>query len=305
MTVTEALAAGTRRLAAARIPTPHLDAALLLAEILHTDKAGIIIHGPETVPEDVFLRFQQLLGRRLAGESSAYILGKKEFFGLEFTVGPGVLVPRPETEILVEAALDLLSADYAALPLPCSVLDLCTGSGAVAIALKHKMPELEVWAADISGAALEIAVFNAARLLPGRTIHFLQGDLFDKPKKFPPPLFTDYSSLPASRYSLIVSNPPYVDSAEIETLAMEVRREPRLALDGGKDGLDLIRRVISEAPGHLEIPGWIVLEADPRQMDSIIGILGNNGFSGIKVYKDLSGQPRVIEGKIPAEPKKK
>jgi release factor glutamine methyltransferase len=176
---------------------------------------------------------------------------------------------------------------------------MCTGSGAVAIALKTAIPALDIWAADISAEALDLAVSNAARLLPGRTIHFLQGDLFSGLTEFPrataDPAGKKY---PLPAFSLIVSNPPYIPSADITGLAIEVQKEPRLALDGGADGLDLIRRLITDAKNYLAPGGRLLLEADPRQTGTIIGILGINGFKDLHVYNDLSGQKRVAGGSI-------
>jgi release factor glutamine methyltransferase len=158
----------------------------------------------------------------------------------------------------------------------------------VAVALKHDRPDLEVWAADISEAALETARSNARRLLPdGQNIILAAGDLFAA-------LTGD---LPAPAFSLITANPPYVQSGDIAGLAAEVRQEPLLALDGGSDGLDLIRRIITEAPRHLSAGGFLALEADPRQMRAIGSLLQNRGFGNISVRKDLAGLDRVISAR--------
>jgi release factor glutamine methyltransferase len=170
------------------------------------------------------------------------------------------------------------------------VLDLCTGSGAVAIALKHERPEWEVWATDISAEALETAQTNAARLLPPGSVTFYQGDLYE----------SLHCSLLIAHcsFSIIVSNPPYVPTAEIARLSPEVRKEPALALDGGGDGLDVIRKIISGAPGFLRPGGMLLLEADPRQMEKIAGLFEKNGFTDVKIYNDLSGRERVIGGRL-------
>jgi release factor glutamine methyltransferase len=312
MTITEALVQGTKRLKDAKTAAPSLDASLLLAGILHTDKAGLILHGPDTISDEDLERFHALLDRRISGEALAYILKRKEFRGLEFIVSPAVLIPRPDTETLVEAALEsaagLLNAGQClnAAPYPnaahvpettntmqpqktIKILDLCTGSGAVAIALKNEMPLLEVWASDISAEALEVARLNADRLLPGKSIHFLQSDLF--------------SGIDGS-FDIIVSNPPYVSSAVIETLAPEVKKEPHLALDGGPDGLEIIRRLIQDSIQHFctgSAGGRLLLEADSSQMQAISEMLGSAGFIDIVIQKDLAGLDRVIMGKtIPA-----
>ena len=284
MTVREALTMAGADLKAAGIETPSLDASLLLAHILGIDRAALVASGSESLPEKTRAAFCDLIDRRLNGECAAYILGKKEFRGLEFLVNPSVLVPRPDTETLVEAALETAAAGGSIAANSIRILDLCTGSGAVAVSLKSEMPSLEVYAADISAEALETAKTNAVRLLPGSTIHFYHGDL--------------YNALPTphSPFSLIVCNPPYISSDEIQTLSAEVRNEPRLALDGGQSGLEIIKRVINGAPVNLLRGGALLLEADPRQMEDIAVLLAKKGFCNIKLYNDLSGQERVIGG---------
>ncbi|MDR1240031.1 MAG: peptide chain release factor N(5)-glutamine methyltransferase [Treponema sp.] len=314
MTITETLAAGTARLNMARIDSPGLDATLFLAETLGLSREQLILRGPGPLPETASRRFFQFIDRRIAGECTAYILGRKEFRGLDFLVNPGVLVPRPDTETLVEAALAELevrrtventgsASGLFPPPPPASLLDLCTGSGAVAVALKHEWPALEVFAADISPEALETARLNAARLLGAvseapagpeapkiqpefSNLSFVQSDLFDRISR---------------RFHLITANPPYVESGSIDGLSPEVRREPRLALDGGADGLDLIRVIIAGAPEHLFPGGALLLEADPRQMSRIVSLLEQQGFLDIQSSRDLSGAERVIRGRTPGE----
>jgi len=282
MTIREALAQGSAALAVADIKNSGLDASLLLAEVLNVSRSSLMAAASQPLTETSCAAFDQFIKRRLAGECTAYILGRKEFYGLDFQVNPAVLVPRPDTETLVEAALEQLTMNGQP---PC-VLDLCTGCGAVAIALQHAMPELEVWATDISVEALKVAQANATRLLPDKTIHFCRGDLFDA--------YEQQSPVP-----LIVSNPPYIPTAEIAGLSPEVRREPILALDGGSDGLDIIRKIISRAPEFLCSGGSLLLEADPRQMRRITTLLVQAGFTGIQTRSDLSGKERVIGGRKP------
>ena len=282
MTIREALAE------ASAAGTSALDASLLLASILNTSRSSLIAADSQPLTGASLAAFRGLIQRRLAGECTAYILGRKEFYGLDFQVNPAVLVPRPDTETLVEAALAEIN-QLSATDQPLRVLDLCTGSGVVAIALKHTMPELEVWAADISAEALETAKANAERLLPPDSIHFCHGDLFEA---LPP---TPYSLFP-----LIVSNPPYIPTADIAGLAPEVRGEPLLALDGGDDGLEIIRRIISKAPEFLFPGGILLLEADPRQMGHITALLHQADFADIQTRRDLSGKERVIAAKKPA-----
>ncbi|MDR0598035.1 MAG: peptide chain release factor N(5)-glutamine methyltransferase [Treponema sp.] len=287
MTVGEALREGAARLRSAGVESPGLDAALLLAFALKTTREKLLLTDRELLSGGAAADFGRLLERRASGECAAYILGFKEFRGLDFAVTPDVLVPRPDTETLVEAAL-------AALPpgentAPPALLDLCTGSGAVAIALKHERPFMEVYAADISPGALAVARKNALRLLgedeTRPPVHFLEGDLFEP--------------VPPLRFDLIVANPPYVPAAEIPRLSREVRFEPRLALDGGEDGLVTARRIAEDAPAFLKPGGRLLLEADPRQMQALALILKKKRYRGIALHRDLSGLDRVIEGVMP------
>ena len=280
MTIREALAAGKAKLAVAGVENPALDASLLLAEVLGISRSALLVAAGDSPGEKSLAVFNEFIERRIAGECVAYILGKKEFYGLEFLVNPGVLVPRPDTETLVEAALSRLPGEG-------RMLDLCTGSGAVAIAVKHQMPGVEVWATDISPGALETAEVNAGRLLPPGSIRFFRGNLF--------------RALPDERprFDLIVGNPPYVPTGEIPGLSPEVRAEPVLALDGGIDGLDLIRDIVRQSPGFLCPGGSLMLEADPRQMPGIAALFENAGFAELRMHRDLSGRDRVIEGGKP------
>jgi len=297
MTIREALAEGNAALAAASIENPGLDTTLLLAEVLNISRSALIAAASEPLTEASRAAFDLFIKRRLAGECTAYILGRKEFYGLDFQVNPDVLVPRPDTETLVEAAVKQITNNSEQITnnneqlvnrAPLRVLDLCTGCGAIAIALKHTMPELEVWASDISAKALKVAQANASRLLPDETIHFCCGNLFDA---LPSSFLIPHSSF------LIVSNPPYIPTAEIAGLSPEVRKEPIVALDGGDDGLDIIRSIISLAPEFLCSDGILLLEADPRQMQHIASLLSQAGFNGIQTHMDLSGKERVIGGK--------
>jgi len=281
MTIQRILAEGKKLLEApctsACIDTPALDAALLLAEILKTSREELIAHADGELDRRIYDTYQALLERRRSGECIAYILGRKEFCGLEFAVNPKVLVPQPDTETLFEAAMEYINT-YAEEGL--SVLDLCTGSGALAISLKKRNPFLSVTASDISSEALETAALNAKRLLSGElAVNFIHSDIF--------------INIP-DRFDIIVSNPPYVPTGEISNLAPEVQREPRLALDGGEDGLALIRLIVAGAPFHLLPGGVLLIEADPGQMKRIRDLLANNGFARVRLHGDLSGRDRVI-----------
>jgi release factor glutamine methyltransferase len=281
MTIREALANGSADLKSAGIESSSLDASLLLAHILNTTRTALLAKGTDEIAQDYLAAFRALINRRLNGECTAYILGKKEFMGLEFIVNPSVLVPRPETETLVETVIATAFA-VSARTSSIRILDLCTGSGAIAISIKSKMPQAEVWAADICGKALETAKTNAARLLPANFVKFYMSDLF--------------AALLPSQFSVIVSNPPYIPTEEIKTLATEVRNEPLLALDGGHTGLEIIGRIIGDSPEFLRRNGILLMEADPRQMKNIAALLEKKGFNDIKLYKDLAGHERVISG---------
>jgi release factor glutamine methyltransferase len=207
---------------------------------------------------------------------------------MEFLVNKSVLVPRPETETLVETALKMLekmNSRNIASGTTLRVLDICTGTGIIAISLKHEKSALQVCACDISKEAITVAEINAKRILPeGCKIDFYNGNLF---KAVPAYL------LP---FSLIVSNPPYIPSNKIKTLSLEVQNEPRIALDGGKSGLKFYKKIIKKSHFYLEKGGSLLLEADPSQMEKIIVMLEKRGFSNIELYNDLSGQQRVISG---------
>ena len=293
MKILEALVEGKRLLktpcSAARIETPDLDAALLLAEVTGLSREKLILRGEETIGQDIFAGFTKLLERRRSGECVAYILGRKEFHGLEFTVNPFVLVPRPDTETLLEAALECI--DLLARQKDISLLDLCTGSGILAISLKRERPYLHITASDISKEALKTAVLNSplsgVSLSPGRgeagELVFIESDLFENV---------------GGKFNIIVSDPPYVPSGELSLLALEVQMEPRLALDGGPDGLTLIKEIVKQAPDHMLPNGTLLLEAAPEQMRVIRTILEASGFIDVKIRKDLAGRERVISGSV-------
>ena len=292
MTVREALTRVKAELAGAGVESPALDARLLLAEVLGVDRSSPVVAAggsADPIGPGRLAEFFALARRRAAGECVAYLLGRKEFYGLEFAVNQSVLVPRPETETLVEAALERLSAGDGRPP---RALDLCVGSGAVAVAVKRLAPEVEVWAADVCPRALETAKANAARLLPPGAIRFFLGDLFEA-----------LSGEGPATFDLIASNPPYVPSGEIPGLSPEVRGEPALALDGGPDGLSPIREIVARAPGFLRPGGTLALEADPRQMREIAALMEAAGFAGARTRRDLSGAERVIEGRAPSTPR--
>ncbi|GAB1483452.1 peptide chain release factor N(5)-glutamine methyltransferase [Treponema sp.] len=292
MTIGEALARGTALLRQAGIETPSLDASLLLSDILQSSRPLLLAHRDDSLALADAVTFLNLIEQRKSGIAVAYLLGFKEFRNLSFRVNPSVLIPRPDTETLLEAALEYLASvaggERDSPVLGRRVLDLCTGSGCVAIALKNEVPSLSLCASDLSSDALAVARENALRLLRAQgkeqgaePVQFYQSDLFD--------------SIPGT-FMLIVSNPPYVPSALLDTLALEVQNEPRMALDGGIDGLFLIRRLIKDSILHLDAEGMLLIESGSEQTREIADLLRAEGFHSVRIYKDLAGKERVTGG---------
>jgi release factor glutamine methyltransferase len=260
------------------IPTARLDAELLAAQAFGRSRVELYVHFDQPLCERELVDYRGFVERRLAGESVAYILGRKEFWSLDLAVGPAVLVPRPDTETLVEQALELLRALPAG---PRRVADLGTGSGAIALALKHERPDDEVVAVDISAPALTAARANAERL--GLDVRFELGDLTA-------PLAG------MDRFDLVVSNPPYIPTADLDGLAAEVRREPRLALDGGVDGLAVVRRLAADVTQVLLPGGALAVEIGAGQAEAASEILRRHGYAGVGSRRDLGGIERVVFG---------
>jgi release factor glutamine methyltransferase len=261
------------------IASARLDAELLATQAFGRTRVELYTHFDQPLGDPELSAYRGLVQRRMAGESVAYILGRKEFWSLDLQVDARVLVPRPDTETLVEQALELLKA----MPdkgRPPRVADIGTGSGALALALKKERPGDEVFAVDVSPDALEVARGNANRL--GFDVTFLQGDLVS-------PL--------AGPFDLIASNPPYIPSQDIAGLSPEVRREPSLALDGGADGLVLVRRLASDARKILAPGGALAMEIGAGQAASVMEILRGEGYAGIGARRDLAGIERVVFGR--------
>ena len=258
--------------------SPRLDAEILLAHARGCPRIQLYTNYDQPLTDEQRGTMRDLVKRRAAAEPVAYLVGHREFFGLDFRVTKDVLVPRPDTETLIVEALEGLKP----LAQP-RVLDIGTGSGCIVITLAVRCPQAIVTAVDLSEPALTIARENAAKHNVANRIQFLCGDLFA-------PL-TD-----AEPFDLIASNPPYIASAEVETLAPDVRlHEPRTALDGGPDGLDIIRRLIAEAPQHLLPQGKLLIEISGEQAEAVTQLLTANGsYDDISVLKDLAKQPRVV-----------
>ncbi|MGE5560172.1 MAG: peptide chain release factor N(5)-glutamine methyltransferase [Chloroflexota bacterium] len=291
-TIGQLLAWATAVLEEHAVPSPRWDAEVLLASVVGRQPLMLPLFADEAVPAAAAGRYQAMVGRRAAREPLQYILGEQEFMGLRFAVDQRVLVPRPETEHLVEAAithLDALDRDPAARGLSAAPLaaDIGTGSGAIAVSLATRIAHLHVFAIDISLDAIAVASENAQRQGVTDRITFLQGDLF---APLPPDLH--------GQLALVASNPPYIASGELPQLQAEVRREPRLALDGGYDGLDLYRRIIAEALHWLRAGGLLALEIGDRQGKAVAKLVADAGaYSECTTLTDYAGHDRVVLAK--------
>lgn len=256
----------------------RIEVQMLLQHVLKVPRAWLLAHPEQALDGAQAGAYAALLQRRLQGEPIAYILGAREFFGLNFKVTPATLIPRPETELLVELALQRIPVRGGF-----RVLDLGAGSGAIALSIAHARPEAEVVAVDASEAALQVARENAARL----DIHnaaFPQSDWF--------------SALDGRRFDLIVSNPPYVAAGDVHLGQGDVRFEPASALASGADGLDDIRGIIGQAGDHLENNAWLMLEHGYDQAPAVRVLLQQNGFGDVYSAKDMAGIERVSCGRL-------
>jgi release factor glutamine methyltransferase len=256
-----------------------LEVRLLFQHVLGVDHAWLIGHINDELTATQSESFQQLLARRLAGEPIAYILGMREFYGLPLKTTPATLIPRPDTETLVEAALNKIAPHE-----NLKVLDLGTGTGAIALVIAKNRPQAQVIAVDFSDEALFVAKENALNLDLVR-VRFLQSDWF--------------ASLQNEKFDVIVSNPPYIAENDAHLTQGDLRFEPLTALASGKDGLDDIRHIIQEAPSHLNRNGWLMLEHGFDQAEKVAELLTLHGFEQISHATDLSGTLRVTLGRMP------
>jgi release factor glutamine methyltransferase len=273
------IAEGSAELASAGIVNPRLDAEAMLAAACHSSRAAVI-SGLTEVNEIARERYAAMIARRIRREPLAYILGHKEFYSLEFEVTPAVLIPRPETETVVSAALELIQDRVHA-----RVCDLGTGSGAIALAIAASAPAAQLTATDISAEALAVARRNAARLKLASRVRFRLADWFEPMD----------SMGPLGRFDLIVSNPPYISDDQLAGLAPEIRcYEPHAALAGGRDGLELYRRIAPALTDHLEKNGSAIMEIGMDQGAAVTEIMRNAGATSIDVVRDLAGIPRVV-----------
>jgi release factor glutamine methyltransferase len=244
--------------------------------VLGKTRAWLIAHADEAAGAEARQAFAALAGRRREGEPIAYILGEREFYGLEFRVARAVLIPRPETELLVELALERIPGNA-----QMQVLDLGTGSGAIAVALAHERPLARVTAVDVDYAALSVARANASRHRV--SVRFFCGDWF--------------GALPGKTFDLIVSNPPYVAAADPHLAMGDLRYEPQRALLGGPDGLDCIRVIVAKAGAHLRPGAWLLFEHGYDQTEACRSMLQAGGYLEVRSWPDLAGIPRVSGGR--------
>ncbi|MCX7193669.1 MAG: peptide chain release factor N(5)-glutamine methyltransferase [Proteobacteria bacterium] len=256
--------------------TARIEVQCLLQSVLQVNRAYLLTHLERILSDDETAHYNALFQRRINGEPIAYLLGTREFYGLEFKVTPATLIPRPDTELLVELALQRIPQRG-----KCRILDMGTGSGAIALAIAHERADAEVVAVDASDAALDVARENAQRLNLGN-VRLLHSDWF--------------ASLEGERFDIIVSNPPYIESDDVHLGQGDVRFEPLSALASGSDGLDDIRRIVANAKKHLTPAGWLMFEHGYDQADRVRQLLQDAGFSGVASWRDLSGIERVTIG---------
>ena len=261
------------------VESPRLEAEVLLAHVLKVDRVGLYLQFDKPLTPEEISRYRELVRRRAGGEPTAYLIGSREFWSLSFAVSPAVLIPRPDTELLVETALSLPGDAL-------QIAELGVGSGAPIISILSERKNWLGCATDISGEALEIAALNAKTHGVGDRLSLFNGDLF--------------APLAGRRFDLIITNPPYIPTGVIRTLAREVAAfEPHLALDGGTDGLDLIRRIVAETPGYLKPGGHLLFEFGAGQEGAIQSMLENSGgFVEIRILDDLARTPRAALLKI-------
>lgn len=255
-----------------------LEAELLLAAALGRPRSWLYAHADAVPAADAATRFAELIARRAAGEPVAYLLGRRGFWTLELEVGPDCLIPRPETELLLEHALLRLPLDV-----PVRVADLGTGSGALALAVASERPRAEVWASDASPAALARARANAQRLDLAQRVRFVTGDWC--------------AALGTTRFAMLLSNPPYLAEGDAHLQQGDLRFEPRMALVSGAEGLDALRAIIAAAPDHLDPRGWLLLEHGAGQGPPVRALLGARGFVEVRSLRDLQAHERVSLGR--------
>jgi release factor glutamine methyltransferase len=279
MTISDLIMEGADQLKS--IPSKRLEATVLLSYVLKKNKVELYRNMLNHIDSTLAVEYRKLLQRRISGEPLCYITGKRDFFGLEFSVNQFTLIPRHETELLVEEAIRFLKESKMD---QSDVLEIGIGSGAVSVALSYHCPSINMDAVDISNKALCIASINIGRYSLQNRIRLLEGDLFN-------PLEQD------KKYDLIISNPPYIPTGDISSLSKEVQAEPRLALDGGTDGLSFLRRIIHDSIDYLKPGGCLMLEINGEMHEKkITELFYEQGYRKVFQKKDLAGIPRVVGG---------
>lgn len=286
LTIKETLVWAAEYLHSHNIPDPRLEAEYILAYVLNCKRLDLYLNFDKPLHRGELEAFRDLARRRVRREPSQYIIGEQEFRSLTLKVTQDVLIPRPETELIVEEAIKTLTRSPIERPV---IIDLCTGGGCIAISAVKEFPGCRVYALDLSENALEVARENAGRYGLADKITFLKGDLFEPVKDL---------GL-EGKVSMILSNPPYIPDGELDKLQPEIRYyEPIVALDGGEDGLDFYRRIIAESPLYLHGGGYVILEIGYGQAKGISCLLNDSGFyKDIEIKKDLAGIERVIKAR--------
>ncbi len=285
MTLIEAINRASVRLASAGVADARLDAEVLLRHTIGKDRAWLLAHMQDALNDSSQSAFERAVERRVRREPLQYITGRQEFWGLEFTVTTDVLIPRPETELIIETAL---RTDREKKP-PLRILDLCTGSGCIAVALARELPQAQILATDASAQAVSVARGNARRHGVADRIRFFEGDLFGPLEEL------DIRG----QVDIIASNPPYIPSGDFGSLQPEVRDyEPGMALLAGPEGIEVHRRIIQEAPDFLSRRGSLIMEMGMGQAEALSRLIRENSeYASIEVLKDLAGIDRVIVAK--------
>lgn len=275
-TIANGLAFATEKFTEAGIDTARLDAEVLMSHVLNCRRLALYVHMNQKLDEEQAARFSDFIKKRSEHIPVAYLTGHKEFMGIDFAITPKVLIPRPETEVLAQKTIENLHHYNT----PIKIADIGTGSGAICLSILKLTDNVTAAAVDISADALEIAKYNAHKYNLDDKVTFYEGNLFEP--------------LMGQKFSVIVSNPPYIRTGDFETIQAEIKHEPRIALDGGVDGLDCYRQIIKDAPGFLTDDGFLAVEIGEDQTAAVLKLIEDSGrFKYTQVWKDLADKDRV------------
>lgn len=281
MEINQLIRIGVDRIKGRQYGNAVLEATLLLGKLMNVDKVHIYTHGKEQVPDEIVNKFLEAIEKRSKGYPIQYIIKEKEFMGLNFYIEEGVLIPRPDTEIIVEYILEYIDKRHSQEQI--NILDIGIGSGAIGLSIAYYKKNVHVCGVDISHKALEVANINKDRFNLSN-VKLIKSDLFEKISE-------------EEKFHIIVSNPPYIPTEDMESLQEEVKNyEPRTALDGGKEGMDFYRRIIPESKNYLKEEGLLIFEIGYHQAKDVSHIMIENGFKDIKILKDLQGLDRAVLG---------